>query len=212
MRARRSEEEGRSGRTALFYAAEADRAENVELLLSLGRRASSTATDRGDVLDQMLDVDERDAAGQTALRVATAAGARGAVGALLRFGASASDAERAALQSEDDEEQLVKSPGPPLPTIPETAAPIARTLGRFRAAVANGDDNLVLRYVARGNYDVDEPTSAEDGARTALIVACALGNAAGAAPGSWMRVRMPMGADASRRTPRRSCSEIGRIN
>ena len=100
---------------------------------------------------------------------------------MLRFGASASDAERAALQSEDDEEQLVKSPGPPLPTIPETAAPIARTLGRFRAAVANGDENLVLRYVARGNYDVDEPTSAEDGARTALIVACALGNAAGAA-------------------------------
>ena len=158
----------------------------------------------------MLDVDERDAAGQTALRVATAAGARGAVGALLRFGASASDAERAALQSEDDEEQLVKSPGPPLPTIPETAAPIARTLGRFRAAVANGDDNLVLRYVARGNYDVDEPTSAEDGARTALIVACALGNAAGAArlldAGADAN-----GRDASRRTPLLAAARSGAL-
>lgn len=178
------------GRTALFYAAEADRAENVELLLSLGRRASSTATAAGDLLDQMLDVDERDAAGQTALRVATAAGARGAVGALLRFGASASDAERAQLE---EDEEVIKSPGPPLLTILETAAPIARTLGRFRAAVANGDDNLVLRYVARGNYDVDEPTSAEDGARTALIVACTLGNAAGAAR------LLDVGADANGR-------------
>ena len=76
--------------------------------------------------------------------------------------------------------------------------------------MANGDDNLVLRYVARGNYDVDEPTSAEDGARTALIVACALGNAAGAArlldAGADAN-----GRDASRRTPLLAAARSGAL-
>ena len=77
--------------------------------------------------------------------------------------------------------------------------------------MANGDDNLVLRYVARGNYDVDEPTSAEDGARTALIVACALGKF-GRRRSTVRCGRRRQREDASRRTPLLAAARSGASN
>lgn len=249
------------GRTALFYAAEADRAENVELLLNFGRRASSDAGDLG----AMLDVDAVDRNGQTALQVATGAHAHGAVGALLRFGASASsttllrtsteysgsaalgrkqgfstarmlspiaDAQStaesmtpgtvyqetpASLRSDrgaffhssrssengpvfDDEDGIKKQHSYDEDTADEYYArrkggerplsafaldhgdaQIAGTLGRFRMAIVAGDDACTLRYVERGNYEVDEPAGDDNGSCTALLVACRLGHAPAAA-------------------------------
>ncbi|KAK7248536.1 spectrin binding protein [Aureococcus anophagefferens] len=117
------------GRTALFYAAEADRPENVELRWASagGRRWLDAGARRRSASAEMLDVDATDDSGHTALRVATAAHAKGAVGALLRFGGvSAGDAQ------------------------------IAHTLGRFRASVLCGDEPATLRYVDRGNFVVGE--------------------------------------------------------
>ncbi|KAH8075782.1 hypothetical protein JL720_10489 [Aureococcus anophagefferens] len=164
------------GRTALFYAAEADRPENVELLLGLGRRSSagSDAGAGGDALAEMLDVDATDDSGHTALRVATAAHAKGAVGALLRFGASASRPLDGPLASTPSGAERPKRP---LSIALEAGdAQIAHTLGRFRASVLCGDEPATLRYVDRGNYVVDEPAGLRDGAVTALLVACRLGH------------------------------------
>lgn len=214
------------GRTALFYAAEADRAENVELLLNFGRRASHDSAD----LAGMLDVDARDSQEQTALQVATAAHAKGAVGALLRFGASASSSHASALlvreaaasgrphlspiseggrrvqvdfDSSDMESPLNDEAAscaglaeydaeietgsndarqrPLSIALDNGDAQIAGTLGRFRAAIVAGDDAATLRYVERGNYEVDEPAGLDRGACTALLVACRLGHAPAAA-------------------------------
>jgi len=190
------------GRTALFYAAEADRAENVELLLQFGRRTSSA------IDGPPLDLDAKDLNGQTALQVATAAHAKGAVGALLRFGASASstlaldrgiDLVQSKVYSTDisdnGEEETVRdlddivtqyqtdqSTQRPLNmAIHSGDAQIAGTLGRFRAAIVAGDDAATLRYVDRGNYEVDEPAGDDHGNATALLVACRLGHAPAAA-------------------------------
>lgn len=231
-------------RTALFYAAEADRAENVELLLNFGRRASHESGDGA--LGAMLDVDAVDRNGHTALHVATAAHAHGAVGALLRFGASASSTTHPILFKTDI--AAGRAPRPFLSPIPDAPTPtastpggdtlaevrssdvgpvfdeelaasmragsdddisvagtcgpqaqdasamrplsialdngdaqIAGTLGRFRAAIVAGDDACTLRYVERGNYQVDEPAGDDHGACTALLVACRLGHAPAAA-------------------------------
>ena len=164
------------GRTALFYAAEADRPENVELLLGLGRRSSagSDAGAGGESLAEMLDVDATDDSGHTALRVATAAHAKGAVGALLRFGASASRPRDGPLATTPSGAERPKRP---LSIALEAGdAQIAHTLGRFRASVLCGDEPATLRYVDRGNYVVDEPAGLRDGAVTALLVACRLGH------------------------------------
>ncbi|KAJ1451984.1 ankyrin repeat-containing domain protein [Pelagophyceae sp. CCMP2097] len=187
------------GRTALFYAAEADRAENVELLLSFGRRTSTGVGADGvhAAADEMLDVDAVDASGATALHVATAARAKGAVGALLRFGASASKGTSKGNNGLPIEADLTptrtEASKRPLSMAMEAGdVLIANTLGRFRAAILAGDDAATLRYVDRGNYEVDEPAGLSDGAPTALIVACRLGHARAA------QRLVDAGADANR--------------
>ncbi|KAH8049370.1 hypothetical protein JL721_11737 [Aureococcus anophagefferens] len=166
---RRSKRDAR-GRTALFYAAEADRPENVELLLGLGRRSSagSDAGAGGDALAEMLDVDAADDSGTRPAR--GDGGPRQGAVALLRL-------RVASRRDGPPRPRRRGAPKRPLSIALEAGdAQIAHTLGRFRASVLCGDEPATLRYVDRGNYVVDEPTGLRDGAATALLVACRLGH------------------------------------